>query len=102
MEMVTITKDNFQSEVLDSDKPVLVDFWAAWCGPCRMLAPAIAQIAQEHEGIKVGKLNIDENPELARDYNIMSIPTVVLFEKGRAKHTSVGVVPKGQLEKLLK
>ena len=81
----TFTTDNFEAEVLGSDVPVLVDFWATWCMPCRMLAPVIEEIASENEGkIKVGKVNVDENPDLARKYRVMSIPTVLVFKKRRA------------------
>lgn len=102
MAVMTITKDNFEAEVLKADQPVLIDFWAAWCGPCKMMGPVIDQIAGENEGIKVGKINIDEQQELAMKYGIMSIPTVVLFENGQPKETSVGLVPKESIEKMLK
>lgn len=101
MAEITITNRNFESEVLQSDKPVLVDFWAAWCGPCKMLGPIVAQIAEEHPEIKVGKVNVDEEPELANRFGVMSIPTVVVFKEGRAVQTSVGVLPKGELLKML-
>lgn len=101
MAEITITNRNFESEVLQSDKPVLVDFWAAWCGPCKMLWPIVAQIAEEHPEIKVGKVNVDEEPELANRFGVMSIPTVVVFKEGRAVQTSVGVLPKGELLKML-
>lgn len=100
---ITLTKDNFKEEVLDSELPVLVDFWASWCGPCKMLAPTIAQIAEENAGkIKVGKVNVDEQEELSRQYGILSIPTVMLFKNGKAEKTSVGFVPKENLEALFK
>ncbi|MEG0830087.1 MAG: thioredoxin [Anaerovoracaceae bacterium] len=102
MGVVKITKDNFEAEVMKSDKPVLVDFWAAWCGPCKMLGPIIEQIEGENPEIKVGKINIDEQPELAGKYSVMSIPSVFLFEEGSVKETSVGLVGKEELEKLFK
>ncbi len=100
MAVMTITKDNFETEVLKSEQPVLIDFWAAWCGPCKMMSPVIDQIAEENDNIKVGKINIDEQQELAAKYGIMSIPTVVLFEKGEPRETSVGAVPKESIEKM--
>ena len=94
----TVTNENFEAEVLNSELPVLVDFWAAWCGPCRMLAPAVAQIAAECEGkIKVGKVNVDEQPELAQRFGIMSIPTVLVFKDGKKVNQSIGLVPKDKL-----
>ena len=98
----TFTTDNFETEVLGSDVPVLVDFWATWCMPCRMLAPVIEEIASENEGkIKVGKVNVDENPDLARKYRGMSIPTVLVFKNGELTATSVGVDSKENILKLL-
>lgn len=103
----TFTTDNFETEVLGSDVPVLVDFWATWCMPCRMLAPVIEEIASENEGkikvgkIKVGKVNVDENPDLARKYRVMSIPTVLVFKNGELTATSVGVDSKENILKLL-
>lgn len=98
----TFTTDNFETEVLGSDVPVLVDFWATWCMPCRMLAPVIEEIASENEGkIKVGKVNVDENPDLARKYLVMSIPTVLVFKNGELTATSVGVDSKENILKLL-
>lgn len=103
MAEITITEQNFESEVLQSDKPVLVDFWATWCGPCRMLAPVIAELAEEYEGrVKVGKVNVDDQQALAIRYRVSSIPTVIVFKNGEPVASSVGVRPKAQLEELLK
>lgn len=99
---ITLTNENFETEVLKSDKPVLVDFWASWCGPCKMLAPTIEQIANENDTIKVGKVNVDDEPELAQKYGIVSIPTVILFKNGEAAKTSMGFVPKETLEAMFK
>ncbi|MBM6968755.1 thioredoxin, partial [Pseudoramibacter alactolyticus] len=82
MSVVTLTKDNFESEVLQSDKPVLVDFWASWCGPCKMVSPLVDEIAEEHDEVKVGKINVDEESELAQQFQIMSIPTLLVFKDG--------------------
>ncbi len=95
MSEVKLTKNNFQTEVLDSDIPVLVDFWASWCGPCMMLAPFVEEIAKEYAGkIKVGKVNVDEENELAMQYRVASIPTLLLFKNGQLVDTSVGFMPK--------
>ena len=102
MAEIILTAENFEQEVLHSDIPVLVDFWATWCGPCRMLAPVIAQIAEEQEGkIKVGKIDVDEQPELAIRYGIASIPTLKVFKNGEVANTSVGVIPNQMIEQLL-
>ena len=99
---VTLTSRNFEEEVLKSEKPVLVDFWATWCGPCKMLAPVISEIAEEYEDkIKVGKVNIDDEKELAVKYQITSIPTLMLFKNGEVMNMSVGFQPKSELEKMI-
>lgn len=103
MAEITITRDNFEEEVLDSKIPVLVDFWATWCGPCMMLAPTVEEIAHEMEGkVKVGKVNVDEEPELAAMFSIMSIPTVMVFKQGEAVATTVGVQTKEKLLDMVK
>lgn len=101
MAELTITKANFQSEVLDSDKPVLVDFWASWCGPCKMLGPVISEIAEERSDIKVGKVNVDDEEELATQFGVMSIPFVALFKNGQIVKSSVGFNPKEEILSLL-
>ena len=102
MSVLTITNENFEQEVLKSDKPVIVDFWAAWCGPCKMLSPVVDQLGEELEGVKVAKINIDEQMELAEKYNVSSIPCVVAFKNGEEVNRSVGLVPKQKLVDLLK
>ncbi|MBQ9281185.1 MAG: thioredoxin [Treponema sp.] len=99
---ITLTESNFETEVLKSDKPVLVDFWASWCGPCKMLAPTIEQIANENDTIKVGKVNVDDEADLAQKYGIVSIPTVILFKNGEPVKTSTGFVPKETLEAMFR
>lgn len=100
---IILTEENFEQEVMQSPIPVLVDFWAAWCGPCMMLAPTVAEIAEEQAGkVKVGKVNVDEQMGLAMRFGINSIPTVLVFRDGRISGTSVGFVPKEKLEALVK
>lgn len=101
MSVLHITKENFQEEVLNSDCPVLIDFWATWCGPCRMIAPVIEEIAQEREDIKVCKINVDDEPELANTFRIMSIPTLVVMEQGQEKIRALGARPKEAVLELL-
>ncbi len=101
MSVVTITKDNFNQEVMESDKPVLLDFWASWCGPCRMVSPVVDEIAGEKSDIKVGKINVDEQRELAAAFNIMSIPTLVVMKNGKVTNTAMGARPKKQILQLL-
>ncbi len=102
MSALTITIDNFEEEVMNSDKPVLLDFWAGWCGPCRMLGPVISELAEELDGkVKVGKVNVDEQPELASEFGVSGIPMVVVMKDGEVVNKSVGYRPKADLLELL-
>ncbi len=102
MAVITLTEQNFAQEVLQSDKPVLVDFWASWCGPCRMVSPIVDEIAEELDGkVKVGKVNVDEQRELAGEYGIMSIPTLMVVKNGEIVNTAVGVRPKNAILNML-
>ena len=101
MAVVTITKENFEQEVLQSAKPVLLDFWASWCGPCRMLSPVVDEVAEERTDVKVGKVNVDEQPELAGQLDVMSIPTLLVFEQGKLVRQAVGARPKAGVLELL-
>ena len=101
MSVITITKDNFQREVLESDKPVLLDFWAPWCGPCRMVSPVVEEIAAERPDIKVGKVNVDEQPALAAQFGVMSIPMLVVIKNVQIVNQAVGARPKNAILNLL-
>lgn len=99
MKPITITDDNFESEVINSDLPVVVDFWAEWCGPCRMIAPIMEEFAETYNGkVKIGKLDVDTNPQTAVKFGVRSIPTVLFFKKGELVDTVIGAVPKTQFE----
>ncbi|MGN0772073.1 MAG: thioredoxin [Christensenellales bacterium] len=102
MTIITITKDNFDKEVMQSQLPVLVDFWASWCGPCRMLSPVVDEIAEQYTGLKVGKVNVDEQEELAVRFGIMSIPTLIVFKDGKIVNQSVGVRSKEEILDMVK
>ena len=98
MKPLTITDNNFELEVLKSDKPVLIDFWAAWCGPCRIIAPIVEEIASDYKDkVKVGKLDVDENQETSIKYGVRSIPTLLIFKDGKLKETIIGAIPKAQI-----
>lgn len=101
MSAITIQKSNFQEEVLHSSKPVLLDFWAPWCGPCRMVSPIVDEIASERSDIKVGKVNVDEQPELASQFGVMSIPMLVVIKDGKLVNRAVGARPKAQILAML-
>ena len=101
MNIIHVTQENFEKEILQSDKKVLLDFWASWCGPCQMLLPIIDQFAKEHSEYVIGKINVDEEKDLALKYDIMSIPTLVVLDKGIEKNRSTGVIPKDLILKLM-
>ena len=102
MAEIILTSDNFEKEVLQSELPVLVDFWATWCGPCRMMAPVVEEIAAEYDGkVVVGKIDVDENEDLAAEFGVMSIPTLLVFKNGEVADTAVGITPKGRLLEML-
>lgn len=101
MSVLTITKSNFEETVLKSDKPVLLDFWASWCGPCRMQGPIIDQLATSHSNVVFGKVNVDEEPDLASEYGITSIPTLIIFRDGRVIDQVTGVTSKASIERML-
>lgn len=101
MAVLTITKENFANEVLNADQPVLLDFWASWCGPCRMVSPIVDEIAEERTDIKVGKINVDEQGELAQQFGVMSIPTLVVMKNGQIVNKAVGAMPKENILALL-
>ena len=101
MSAININKTNFQNEVINSEKPVLLDFWASWCGPCRMVAPIVDEIAAERSDLKVGKVNVDELPELAGQFGVLSIPTLVVMKNGKVTNQAVGVRPKAQILAML-
>lgn len=102
MSVITITKENFDAEVIKSDKPVLLDFWASWCGPCRMLSPIVDEIAEEVSTIKVGKVNIDVESDLAKTFKVMSIPTLIVIKDGKVANSSLGVKSKQNILDMLK
>ncbi|MHB1687474.1 MAG: thioredoxin [Ignavibacteriaceae bacterium] len=103
MKPITITDDNFDTEVIKSDKPVLIDFWAVWCGPCRMIAPIVEELAVEYSGkLKIGKLDVDNNQQTSIKYGVRSIPTLLIFKGGQLKDTIIGAVPKAQIVQKLK
>ena len=101
MAAIEITKENYEAEVLQSDKPVLLDFWASWCGPCQMVSPVIEQIGEENDSIRVGKVNVDEEGELSQAFGVMSIPTIVLVKDGKVVKQAVGARPKPEVEAML-
>jgi len=101
MSVTTLNAQNYEAEVIASEKTVLIDFWASWCGPCRMISPIVDEISEERDDIKVCKINVDEEPELSKQFGIMSIPTLIVMEGGQLKNKSVGVVPKEAILEML-
>lgn len=101
MSAIVITKANFSETVLEAEGTVLIDFWASWCGPCRMLSPIIEEVAAAHPEVKVGKINVDEEQDLAQEYGIMSIPTLLVFKNGEKVNESIGVIPKEKIEEMI-
>lgn len=97
MSVMNITSENFEQEIMGSDHPVLLDFWAAWCGPCRMVSPIVDEIAEDHPEIRVGKINVDEQPELAGQFGVMSIPSLFYMENGKVVHKTMGAMPKQEI-----
>lgn len=102
MSVLSVNKNSFAQEVINSDKTVLVDFWASWCGPCRMLSPIVDEIAAQHPEIKVCKVNVDDEPELAQSFQIMSIPSLMVFKDGKEVANSIGLRPKAEIEAMIK
>ncbi len=103
MKPITLTDENFEDEVIKSDKPVLIDFWAVWCGPCKMIAPIVEELAEEYEGkVKIGKLDVDENQQVSIRFGVRSIPTLLIFKNGKVADTIIGAVPKVQIVQKLK
>lgn len=101
MSVIKISKENFENEVLNSDKPVLLDFYADWCGPCRMVGPIVSEIANERNDVKVGKINVDEQPQLAAQFKVMNIPMLAVIKNGKLENQAVGFRPKEQIEAML-
>lgn len=101
MEILEVTVENFDEKVLNSEKPVMLDFWATWCGPCQMVLPIIEELADELQGVKIGKVNVDEEMELAKQYRVMSIPTLIVFKNGEKAEMSVGAKSKEEIKAML-
>lgn len=102
MPTTTVTDDNFERDVLNASNPVLVDFWAEWCGPCKQIAPALEELSNEIKGLTVAKLNVDDNPAMAARYGVRGIPTMMIFQDGQVAATKVGAIPKGKIEEWIK